>query len=879
MATGYLGSSGVSTYFKNGPISLGVTMSANNYPNGTITFSNMGQTTCWFHNGHVDGQVLTLYLCDSNGNNAKKLCDLTVPGNTNVWTMPTMTISGATGLAGKALYIKATGTDLALNRVYIRNRTAINIPTASVAHSITCSAGTGGSLTADKSSAAQGATVTLTPTPATGYQFSGYTSSPSVTITNNKFTMPNQNITITATFSKINYTITKGTSPSGAGTVTAPATAQYGNSVSVSQTPATGYYFNGWQTSPALTISGGAFTMPASNVSITAKYLRRSTASLNKTTLTGNDNAVLSISTENTAYSHKYKLSFGTNMETGWVNVAAGTTSVTISIPESWSNYIPNATTKTGGTLVVETYSGSTKIGEYTISGLTYAVPANATPTMGTITTSIARTIGGKTYANVGNYYVQKHCGVRIQASASSKLSASIVTMKAELVGYSGGAYSATVSGGSIDFTSGLLLQAGTAQIKVTATDSRGKTVTGTANISVTAYNAPDGILTVRRVNAGGDDDDTGTYGKYSLSKAYSAVGSNSLTVTLTSQGTSQTISADAGDILPGNRQTFSVQQEYTIQVKLQDAFETVTLQTKLRSAKFIIYVSADGNKLGLMKAATKAIPAGKNATIELSGDAQLYIGDDKFEPADYQKALAVVADGDTHEAVTVGDIIYVKNNTHGLTDGMYFSTAEIATNGSISSSNTTPITSGIMNKFRGSVEARNTPTDLNNAVYAGCYMFNTGTLNKPGSMSYGLCLTVTTRNPTSSGIGWIIQFAVSTATNTQTAIRKRINNGSWTEWTIISKRIVRKIKTYSNVTITDNNNPYVLIDDYSGLGISNTYYCISMNIRGWTNSTVGCFNIMKGSAGGNFYLLGSKAGSISSVTVEYFFSDNAEEL
>lgn len=633
MATGYLGTSGVSTYFKNGPISLGVTMPANTYPNGTITFNDIGQATSYFHNGHVDAQVLTLYLCDSAGNNAKKLCDLTIPGNSSVWTMPTMTISGATGLAGKALYIKATGTTLALNRCYYRNRTSITIPTASVALGITCQVSGGhGTLTANKTSAAPGTTITLTPTPATGYELDTLTSSPSVTITNNKFTMPSSAVTITATFKKKTYTITKNVSPSGAGTVTAAGTAQYGDSVSISQTPATGYWFKEWQTSPGLTISGGSFTMPAQNVTITAKYLKRSTASLNKTTMTGGDSAVLSISSESAAYTHKYKLSFGTNMETALTDVAAGVSSVTISIPENWSNYIPNAETKSGGTLVVETYNGSTKIGEYTITGLTYAVPASAVPVLGTITKSIARTIGGTTYANVGDYYVQKHCGVRVQGSATAALSATIASMTVELLGYSGGDYSSTVNDDEIDFTTGLLLQAGTASIRVTATDSRGRSTSTTETITVTAYNAPDGLLEVKRVDANGDDDDTGQYGKYTLSKAFSAIGSNSLTVTLTSQGSSEVISADSGDILPGSRQTFSTQQEYTITVTLADAFETVTLVAILRSARFILYTSANGYHLAFMKAATKTTPAGKDGTIEFSGDYQIYIGDDTLE-------------------------------------------------------------------------------------------------------------------------------------------------------------------------------------------------------------------------------------------------------
>ncbi|MCR5566206.1 MAG: InlB B-repeat-containing protein [Clostridiales bacterium] len=504
---------------------------------------------------------------------------------------------------------------------------------------ITCHSSTGGSLTASANKAVVGSTVTLYPSANTGYQFSGWSSSPAVTITNNKFTMPQSNVTITANFTKKNYTITKAASPAAGGTVTTSVnTAQMGNSVSVSQAPNTGYYFNGWTTSPALTISGGAFTMPASNVSITAKYLRRSTATLSKTSMAGGDTITLSISSESAAYTHKYQLSFGENMETALTDVAAGVTSVSISVPASWSNYIPNAASKGSGTCTVYTYSGETQIGSYTISGLTYNVPAGAVPAIGAVTKSIARTIGGVTYADIGEIYTQNKCGVRVQASAAGVYSSTIASLKVELSGFSGSDYNKTVASGNIDFTSGLLTIAGTLSILVTATDSRGRTATKTETITVTAYNAPVGSLDVWRVDANGDEDPLGQYAKYAQTANYSQIGNNTLTVTLTSQGSSKTSPASTGDILPDSRQTFSTQQEFTITLTLADAFETVTVQTKLQSARFIIYVNSSGSKMGFMKAAGKAIPAGKDSTVEFSADSQIYIGDDTLE--DYIRAI-----------------------------------------------------------------------------------------------------------------------------------------------------------------------------------------------------------------------------------------------
>lgn len=619
-----------SDLFFTTPVSLGVSCGANYYPNGTITFDNIESGGAYWKNRRSAATSINLYLCDSAGNNKALVFSLTMQGNETNVTKKSGTISGATGLRGKALYLIATG-DASYFQMY--RQTSVTITTQSASFNITLNQASHGTISANKSTAAPGDTVKLTATPATGYELTGWSSSPSVTITNNKFTMPASNVTISATFAKKSYTVSKAVSPSGAGTVTlGRTTATMGQTVTVSQVPNTGYYFNGWTTSPAVTISSGQFTMPASNVTVTANYLKRSTATLDRSTCTGGDTAALTINPDKTTYSHKYQLSFGTGMETALTDVAAGVTGVLISIPEAWSDEIPNAATKSGGTLTVYTYNGTTQIGSYTITDLTYAVPAGVVPEIGDITASVARTIGGTTYANIGDIYTQNKCGVRIQAEGTGERSATVVSMTASVSGYSGSDYNGTAADDEIDFTSGLLSISGTTVLTVTATDSRGRTSTKTATITVTAYSPPFGTLDVFRTDINGDPDDLGQYGGYELSKNYTAIGSNTLTVSMTSQGSTETLSLDTGDILPVSRQTFSVQQEYTITVTLQDAFETITLTAKLRTAKFIIHVNAGGDKLGFMKAANKTIPSGKNATIEFSGDAQIYIGDDTLE-------------------------------------------------------------------------------------------------------------------------------------------------------------------------------------------------------------------------------------------------------
>lgn len=490
----------------------------------------------------------------------------------------------------------------------------------------------GGSASLSKTTANYQDQITVTATPSTGWRLKSITTSPSVTVNNNKFSMPAGNTSVTVTFEKIPYSVTVNKSPAAGGTAsTNKSTANYGDTVTLSQTPASGYYFNGWTSSPAVTInSSGQFTMPNSNITVTANYLKYSTANVNSKSLTSGESVTLTISPDKNTYSHKYKLSFGTNMETSLTTVAAGTTTVTISVPDTWAQQIPNTTQKTGGTLIVETYNGSTKIGTYTITGLTYNVRSTAVPTLGTISKSIVRTIGGTTYANIGDYYVQNKSAVNVQAAASGVLGSTISTMTVTLSGYTGAAYGGSVSGASLNWTSGLLTISGTITITVTATDSRGRTVSATETFTVTAYSRPSGTLTVRRVDANGDDDVLGTYAKYEKTSSYTEVGTNSLTVTLTSQSSSATNPANSGDLLPGtgNRQTFGQLNEYSIELELTDAFETVTIITKLPTAQFLMAASQDGLRLAFMKAVNESLSAGqKTGVLELSDTVQIYIG------------------------------------------------------------------------------------------------------------------------------------------------------------------------------------------------------------------------------------------------------------
>ncbi len=119
---------------------------------------------------------------------------------------------------------------------------------------------------ASKTTANYGDEITLTADePETGYKFVGWASD-EVTVTNGKFTMPAKDVTVTAQYEKVDYTVTV---VNGSASKT---TANYGDEITLTaDEPETGYKFVGW-TSDDVTVTDGKFTMPAKDVTVTAQY-------------------------------------------------------------------------------------------------------------------------------------------------------------------------------------------------------------------------------------------------------------------------------------------------------------------------------------------------------------------------------------------------------------------------------------------------------------------------------------------------------------------------------------------------------------------------------------------------------------------------------
>lgn len=147
-----------------------------------------------------------------------------------------------------------------------------------------------GSISTDKTegTCAWGETVTVTATPATGYKLTALkyndgSSDNNISITGNTgtFNMPKANVTVSGTFQKIDYTITKDTATNGSFIVKKSDaevnTANYQDKITVVPTPNSGYVVDAISVRDASSVdvpvnSDGTFTMPASAVTVSVTF-------------------------------------------------------------------------------------------------------------------------------------------------------------------------------------------------------------------------------------------------------------------------------------------------------------------------------------------------------------------------------------------------------------------------------------------------------------------------------------------------------------------------------------------------------------------------------------------------------------------------------
>ena len=164
-------------------------------------------------------------------------------------------------------YIKVNGSAISGDSFFMpAGNVTIDVGFSKEDYSITVNAGDGGSATVSSSKANYQDPITVNAVPDTGYEVDQIKVNGEV-ISGTSFKMPAQNTKVDVTFKKIVYNIYAFTDTDGGSVDVSSATATYGEKITVTATPNTGYEVDYIKVN-GNPISGNTFDMPAGNVII-----------------------------------------------------------------------------------------------------------------------------------------------------------------------------------------------------------------------------------------------------------------------------------------------------------------------------------------------------------------------------------------------------------------------------------------------------------------------------------------------------------------------------------------------------------------------------------------------------------------------------------
>lgn len=236
-------------------------------------------------------------------------------------------------------------------------------------------------------------------------------------------------------------------------------------------------------------ISGTTLTSIDCQGTITLDTIPRASSFSIPSSVNMGSNLAVSITRASSSFTHDVKLTFNGQTVTA-SNVG---TSATLAVPIGWASQIPNATSGTG-TVTVTTKNGSTTIGT-TSKNISVVVPSSVVPTL-TLATALVTGYSG--------LYLQGVSKCKLTGTAAGVYGSTIKS-----ISYSGAGY----TGSGTTYTTGVLNVTGDITFTATATDSRGRTVTKTAKITVIAYSPPSiSSYSAQRCNSGGTLQVDGTY-------------------------------------------------------------------------------------------------------------------------------------------------------------------------------------------------------------------------------------------------------------------------------------------------------------------------------------------------------------------------------
>lgn len=226
-------------------------------------------------------------------------------------------------------------------------------------------------------------------------------------------------------------------------------------------------------------INIGGYGSATVSLSIPLPQIKRA-STISDVTGTLGSAMTLDISRKDSSYTHNLKYEFG--KLSGTIATGVGT-SCSWTPPLSLATAMPNRTSD-WGQIVLETYSGSTKIGQ-TNCILTLNVPTSMTPKLGSITLTDSNT-AVKNLLNTANTFAEIVSDIKVAFNNATGVQGSTITdYHAEIVNKN---QSTSDNNGNL----GLMKWNGSAQVKAWVVDSRGRSSNAvTTNITVLEYFLP----------------------------------------------------------------------------------------------------------------------------------------------------------------------------------------------------------------------------------------------------------------------------------------------------------------------------------------------------------------------------------------------------
>ena len=321
------------------------------------------------------------------------------------------------------------------------------------------------------------------------------------------------------------------------------------------------------------------------------------------------------ISIDRKVSAFKHTLRYDWNGVTGTI-ASNVDTSYSWTLPMSFADKIPNATSS-WGRVFIDTYNGSTKIGtkEATFTG---NVPASIKPSLGSISLSDSNT----TVSNLlktSNTFVQVLSNIKVGFNnASGAYSSTISSYRAEIVDRN---MTTTSNNGAL----GIMSFNGSAKVRATVTDSRGRTSNPVeVTINVLPYFTPQLSFTAQRSGSAGTTI-TVTRNAKIAPLSVGGVQKNTMKLTFKYKKHSETnYTTDSGSANGSwtatsslvNSQanlgaTLNALTTYDIVGKIEDTFTSYEFSATVGTEKYPLAIRPDGIGLGKVPETANAVDSG----------------------------------------------------------------------------------------------------------------------------------------------------------------------------------------------------------------------------------------------------------------------------